>query len=226
MTLRSTLRRWHVWLAWLVGVPLLLWTLSGLVMVLKPIHEVRGAELLATPAAVRLATPPLLPTEVAGLPLASVSLEQRAAGPRWVIEVAGGPSRLADPLTGRLLPAPSAADAAAEVRTRWRGDATVAAVTRISAEAPPLDLRRPMASWQVRMSDGTHVYVDAATGGILVVRTRWWRVYDLMWGLHIMDLKDREDSHHPILLGLAALSLLTVLLALLLLPLSYLRRRS
>jgi hypothetical protein len=225
MTLRSTLRRWHVWLAWLVGVPLLLWTLSGLVMVLKPIEEVRGAELLAPPPAVRLSAPALLPSEVAGLPLARVSLEQRAAGPRWVIEVAGGPSRLADPLTGRLLAAPSAAEAAAEVRARWRGEGTIAAVTRTSAESPPIDFRRPVAAWQVRMSEGTHVYVDAATGGILSLRTRWWRVYDWMWGLHIMDLEGREDTHHPLLVGFAALALLTVLLALVLLPLSYLRRR-
>jgi uncharacterized iron-regulated membrane protein len=53
MTLRRILRRWHVWLGWLVGVPLLLWTLSGLAMVVRPIEEVRGAELLA-PQACRL----------------------------------------------------------------------------------------------------------------------------------------------------------------------------
>ena len=39
---RSRLRRWHVWLGWLVGLPMLFWTVSGLVMVAKPIEEVRG----------------------------------------------------------------------------------------------------------------------------------------------------------------------------------------
>ena len=47
MRLRHTLRRWHIWLGWLVGVPMLLWTVSGVVMVVKPIEEVRGAALLA-----------------------------------------------------------------------------------------------------------------------------------------------------------------------------------
>lgn len=225
MTLRATLGRWHIWLGWLVGLPLLLWTLSGFVMVVKPIEEVRGAGLMAPPAAVRLKAPPVLPSEVAGLPLARVSLEQRAAGPRWVIEVAGGPAQLADPLTGRLLPPVSAADAASEVRARWKGEGSIAAVTRTSAEDSPIDLRRPVAAWQVRMSDGTHIYVDAATGGILATRTRWWRVYDWMWGLHIMDLRGREDTHHPLLLGFAGLSLLSVLLALVLLPLSRRRRK-
>ena len=226
MNVRRTLRRWHLWLGWLVGVPLLLWTLSGLAMVVKPIEDVRGGELLAPLSPVRLAAPPVLPSEIAGLPLTKVALEQRASGPRWVVEVAGGPSRVADPLTGRLLPPPSAAEAAAEVTARWRGRGGIAAVTRTSADDPPLELRRPVAAWAVRMEDGTHIYVDAATGGILATRTRWWRFYDWMWGLHIMDLRGREDTHHPILVGFAALALLTVLLALVLLPLSYRRRRS
>jgi hypothetical protein len=173
-----------------------------------------------------LTAPPVLPSAVASLPLAKVTLEQRAAGPRWVIELNGGPTRLADPVTGRLLPPLSAADASAEVQARWRGEGSIAAVTRTDRDAPPLDLRRPIDAWQVRMSDGTHLYVDAASGHIVATRTRWWRFYDLMWGLHIMDLRGREDSHHPLLLGFAAVSLLTVLLALILLPLSFRRPRS
>lgn len=226
MKLRSTLRRVHIWLGWIVGVPFLMWTLSGLLMVLRPIEEVRGTDLLAPPGAVRLNAPAVLPSAVAGLPLARVSLEQRAAGPRWVIEVKDGPTRLADPATGRLLPPPGASDAAAEVRARYRGRASIRAVARTRADDPPLELRRPVESWQVRLSDGTNIYVDAETGGIIAARTRWWRIYDGMWGLHIMDLKGRENAHHPLLIVFAALSLLTVLLALVLLPLVIRRHRA
>lgn len=225
MAIRSTLRRWHVWLGWLVGAPFLFWALSGLIMVWKPIDEVRGSDLLAAPAPMIFTSPPVLPSVVAGLPLAKVSLEQRAAGPRWVIEVKGGPTRLADPVTGRLLPPPSAADAAAEVIARWRGDARVQSVTRTNADSPPLELRQPIATWQVTMNDGTHLFVAADSGAIVATRTRWWRFYDWMWGLHIMDLGGREDTHHPTLLAFAAISLVTILLALILLPLSIKRRR-
>ncbi len=226
MKVRSTLRRWHVWLGWLVGVPLLLWALSGLIMVWKPIEEVRGTDLLAALAPVVLTSPAILPSVVAGLPLAKVSLEQRAAGPRWVIEVRNGPTRLADPVTGRLLPPLSAVDAAAEVTARLRSDARIEAVRRTDAGSPPLELRRPVATWQVDLSDGTHVFVAADSGAIVATRTRWWRFYDWMWGLHIMDLGGREDMHHPTLIAFAAISLVTVLLALVLLPLSIRRRRS
>jgi hypothetical protein len=41
-----------------------------------------------------------------------------------------------------------------------------------------------------------------------------------------MDLSGHEDTHHPTLIAFAAISLVTVLLALVLLPLSIRRRRS
>ena len=34
--------KWHIWLAWATGIPILMWTITGLVMVAKPIDEVRG----------------------------------------------------------------------------------------------------------------------------------------------------------------------------------------
>jgi hypothetical protein len=224
MRVRHTLRRWHIWLGWLVGVPMLFWTLSGVVMVWKPIEEVRGSELLREPAPVRLAFRPI-PPATEGLALERLSLEPRAAGPRWVIEARGAPVRLADPLTGRLLPPLGPAEAAREVTSRYKGSATVTAITRTSADAPPLDLRRPLAAWQVRMSDGTHFYVDAGSGEVIARRTRWWRFYDWMWGLHIMDLDTREDTHNPWLVGFGLAALVTTVLALLLLPFAVRRRR-
>ena len=56
---RSRLRRWHVWLGWVVGLPILLWVVTGLVMVARPIEEVRGEHLLRDPAPMRMALPPV-----------------------------------------------------------------------------------------------------------------------------------------------------------------------
>lgn len=224
MRVRHTLRRWHIWLGWLVGVPMLFWTLSGVVMVWKPIEEVRGTDLLREPAPVRLPYRPI-PPATESLTLDRLSLEPRAAGPRWVIEAQGAPTRLADPQTGRLLPPLSAADAAREVTSRYTGEATVTAVTRTQADKPPLDLRRPVATWQVGMTDGTRFYVDAGSGEVIARRTRWWRLYDWMWGLHIMDLDTREDTHNPWVVGFGIAALVTTILALLLLPFTLRRRR-
>ena len=105
---RSRLRRWHVWLGWIVGLPILLWVVTRLAMVAKPIEEVRGEHLLSAPRPMRMALPPV-PPAIGGVPLEQLKLEQRAAGPRWVIAMAKGPTRLADPASGALLPPPDEA---------------------------------------------------------------------------------------------------------------------
>lgn len=221
--IRSRLRRWHVWLGWLVGLPMLFWTVTGLVMVAKPIEEVRGEHLIAETRPIALAGTIVAP-RVEGRAVAALTLEPRAAGPRWEIEFADGERRLADPATGRLLPRLGPSEAARELMARYVGQAKLAEVSRVQAGAPPLELRRAMNGWRVKMTDGTHFYIDGGSGEIIARRTRWWRVYDFMWGLHIMDLQGREDTHNPWVVSLAALSLAMVLLALTLLPMTIRRK--
>lgn len=223
MSARRTLRRYHIWLGWIVGLPLLVWTVSGLLMVWKPIEEVRGGHLMAEPRPMRMAGI-LVPPALAGVPFKSLSLEQRADGARWVIVLPDGTTRLASPETGALLPPLSAADAAGEVMALYSGEANIRSVTRTSADAPPIELRRPVATWRVALDDGTRFFVDAASGEVVARRTAWWRIYDFMWGLHIMDPATREDTHNPWVIGFGLVTLVTTVLALIMLPLT-LRRR-
>lgn len=222
-TSRRLLRRVHIWAGWLIGVPLLFWTLSGLVMTLRPIEAVRGTDLRVAPPPFA-ATGPLRAPRVA-MPLTALSLEMQGGRLVWIATFPGG-ARRADPVSGAWLPAVTAVEARALADAAYRPDSAIAAVTRTPADRPPLDLRRPRPAWRVAFVDGTHVYVDADTGQVLALRTRWWRLHDWMWGLHIMDLRGREDTHHPLLTGFAALALVATLLALVLLPLVGRRRRS
>ncbi len=221
MALRASLRRWHMWLGWLIGVPMLFWTVSGFVMVARPNDEVRGVALLREPAPVLLSTPAVVPALI-NIPVAGLTLERRADGPRWVVLLAGEParSRLADPATGRLLPKLGAAQAQREILSRYTGEARIADVTRVDPARPPIELRRPLEGWRVRMNDGTHFYVDAGSGEIVARRTRFWRVYDFMWGLHIMDLQGRKDTNNPWVVAFSLLALVMTLMALILLPLA------
>jgi hypothetical protein len=202
-----------------VALPFLFWTVSGLVMVAKPIEEVRGEHLISPPAPITVGGPLVAPP-LEGRQVLTLALEPRADGPRWKIDFGEGEKRLADPATGRLLPRLGAADAAKELMARYTGTARVAEVSRIDADSPPLELRRAMNGWVVRMTDGAHFYMDGGSGEIIARRTSWWRIYDFMWGLHIMDLQGREDTHNPWVVSFGALSLGMVLLALALLPLT------
>ncbi len=218
--------RWHIWLGWLAGVPLLLWTLSGLVMVAKPIDEVRGDHLRR-----KIAVEPLPPGNpapvVIELDAAPTVREIRTAmhNGRAVTSVTrldGSVARY-DAMTAEELAPFSDVEARLLVARRIIGGNKIASVRLTDADKPPLDFRQPMAAWQVVLADGTHVYVGRDSGEIAAVRTRWWRVFDFMWGLHIMDLQTREDTHHPLLIGFAALALASCVLGLTLL---FRRRRA
>jgi uncharacterized iron-regulated membrane protein len=221
MRMRRSLFRYHVWLGWLVGIPLLLWTVSGLVMVARPIDEVRGTDL-------RAELPPLPATTV--YPPAihsaadSLTLKQTALGPRWIVALGEG-RYAADPRDGRKLSALDRAQATAAALGYRKSPARVVSAGRTDAAHPPLDLRQARPAWGVRFADGGRFYIDADTGELLAVRTDYWRFYDTMRGLHIMDLQGREDTHHPILIVFTAIAALATMLAVLLMIARYLPRR-
>jgi hypothetical protein len=41
-----------------------------------------------------------------------------------------------------------------------------------------------------------NVYLNPYTSEIVAVRSERWRIWDLMWGLHIMDWRTRDDIHN------------------------------
>jgi hypothetical protein len=200
------LAKWHIWLGWLVGVPIAMWLATGLFMTLRPIEEVRGETL-------RVAVKPA-PLVIPGSTLASPEARLREMrvvmqNGRAVAILTGqdGSVRRVDFASGAALPPLGAAEARALVAQRIIGGHRAERVTLFPAKRTPADFRRDLAVWQVALADGTNVYVGRDTGEIEAVRTRWWRAFDLAWGLHIMDLSEREDTSHPVLILFAALSL-------------------
>jgi hypothetical protein len=209
------LAKWHVWLGRLVGVPIVMWLATGLLMVSRPIEEVHGEHLRRAAPAQPLAIPgSAIAAPEASLREMRVTMQDgRAVAILTTLD--GAVSRV-DFATGAPLPPLDAAAARALVARRIVGGDKVERVTLFSADKAPLDFRRPLAAWRVALADGTNVYVGRDTGEIEAVRTRWWRAFDFAWGLHIMDISEREDSSHPILILFAALSLVGALMGLVL----------
>ena len=54
-----------------------------------------------------------------------------------------------------------------------------------------------------------NVYQDPFTGEIVAIRSAQWRIWDLMWGLHIMDWVDRDNIDNFLLKVFSFLALLT-----------------
>ncbi|MFO6447670.1 PepSY domain-containing protein [Erythrobacter sp. NE805] len=205
LTMRK-LARWHIWLGWLVGVPIVMWLATGLFMTLRPIEAVRGEHLRrALPAAPLVLPGSSLAAPEAQLKEMRVVMQQGRAVA--ILTGQDGAVRRVDFASGAPLPPLGADEALTLVAERIAGGNRAEDVTLFPADRTPPDFRRDLAVWRVALADGTNVYVGRDTGEIEAVRTRWWRAFDFAWGLHIMDLSGREDTSHPVLILFAALSL-------------------
>ncbi|WP_156255062.1 PepSY domain-containing protein [Sandarakinorhabdus oryzae] len=197
-----TVRWLHLWTGVIVGLQIILWVASGLVMVARPLDEVRGTN-LRRDLPTSLAMPAQLPTLTG---VERLELGQLLGKPVWKLTDKAG-KRLLDAATGQPIHI-TARDAEAIARggTMMDGPVTVTAVT---PERPASDWRET-SGWRVEFADERRVYINSL-GDIGAVRTPWWRFYDLFWGLHIMDWTERENTHHPLIIIATLLSLGVVL---------------
>ncbi len=200
--------RWHIWLGWAAAVPVLLWLASGLFMSAVPIEEVRGGALRSNDAVIDGTT--LSFPRLTG-PVSKVALVSQGGSPVWIITGADKQPHRYTARDGELLGAVDEAEARLIAAGAFTGKAPLTAMHRFTADTAPLDLRRPRPSWQATFADGTHIYVDAMSGEVLALRTRFWRAYDLMWGIHIMDLQTREDTSNAFLWVFGGLALISSL---------------
>ncbi|MBV7267363.1 PepSY domain-containing protein [Erythrobacter sp. WH131] len=196
----------HKWLAVFVGVQVLLWMITGALMSFLDIEEVRSEHVVSR-------APEVLPAD-AVMPewLDSregvVSLATRAVAGRAVTEVRrdDGSVTLRDPDSGMLISPLPAASARAIARRAWTGPPTTVATTRLIEDAVGTEFRGPFPAWQITYGDedNTRVYIDASSGSVLAARSDTWRLFDFVWGLHIMDWtqRDRINSWWLLLFGI------------------------
>ena len=58
-------------------------------------------------------------------------------------------------------------------------------------------------------NENINIYLDVYSGKIVAIRSNQWRIWDLMWGFHIMDWVDRDNIDNLLLKIFSFLALLT-----------------
>jgi hypothetical protein len=202
--------RWHIWLGWVVGLPILMWAVTGLWMVARPIEEVRGEALRAAPAALDPAG--IRFPERIGEPIREARLVDQPDGATWIVTTAAGQRFRYSARYGTATPPVVKEEAGRIAEAAYGGGARLDRVTYFPADEAPTDARANGAVWQTRFADGTHVYIDDATGEVLALRTGQWRLYDFLYGLHVMDPQTHEDAHNPFSIVFAGLAVIGAML--------------
>lgn len=191
------IRKIHLWLGIAIGVQLGLWLVSGLFMTLFPIDTVRGTHLRAdvAPAPLQLNDTVLSPSMILERkPLAeTITLQRIDKQLVYLVKTKNG-SEIIDALTGAPFNQLSQDQAKRIALLRYAGLGKISGAVLFSENAPR-EYGRDGPVWRVNFErpDKASFYVDAKTGEVKAVRTGLWRTFDFMWGLHIMDWKNREN---------------------------------
>lgn len=217
------MRKLHKWVGLLIGLQLVLWMASGLVMSLLDhdrvqghVHRAHAKAERAWPAGLRA---PM--RVVADAPSPVQSIAARWLLDRPVYELTDGRTVwLADAADGRAV-AIDATLASALARADYTGAGRpgeprkLASTLEVRGHAGPL--------WRVDFADedATTVYVSAWNGDVLAHRNRTWRVFDFFWMLHIMDYAGRQDFNNPLVVTAAVGGLWLALTGLWLLAASF-----
>src|SRR5688572_20716791 len=131
--------RWHIWLGWVVGLPVLMWTVTGLWMVARPIEEVRGTHL-------RAEQPAIDPAEIRfpatiGEPIREARLVAQPDGASWIVTTADGSRRRYSAQFGTATPPVVEDEARRIAEAAYAGDGKFTGTAYFPAGEAPVDSR-------------------------------------------------------------------------------------
>ncbi|MGY0558540.1 MULTISPECIES: PepSY domain-containing protein [unclassified Lysobacter] len=221
-------RRAHKWIALVIGVQALLWSIGGLYMTAMSIDFIHGDHLnhvavQPLPKQSTLIDPAVIAARYPAMN--GFRLKQLFGESVYEVNHAGGVD-LVDAGTGRLLGPIDEEKARQLALSTYQGDGLLESLQLLD-KAPQEVGTRPVPMWQAKFGDSgnTALYFSPQTGELLATRHTYWRVFDFLWMLHIMDYEQRSDVNNTLLRVAASVGLLFMLSGVWLLFYSF-RRRS
>lgn len=195
-------RRTHKWLALVVGVQVVLWSLTGLYMVTIHISIIHGDHLVRTPKSQPFAVSDLVqPAAIIDFSrdVEEIKLERSFDRPVWRVQTAQG-ARLFDARTGAPLPALTESQVREQARRIYAGDGAIVSTELLTVAPLEMQTRKPP-YWRVEFEGWNRptLYLSPTTGELISRRHELWRIFDIAWMLHIMDYDERSDVNNPLL---------------------------
>ena len=206
--MKFLVRKTHRYLSILISIQLLLWTISGIYFAFNQIELVRGEQYRLP----QVFSVDLNKINVVLDSVKSIQVARRIGEEILIVRKEAGTEYLN--LEGDALEKLSGEQAANIV-------SSVTSLTPLSAKEinepePGSEYRgRNLPLYKVATKDQENkqinVYVDAISGQVVAIRSEQWRLWDLMWGLHIMDWETRDEINNWLLKLFSVLALISSL---------------
>lgn len=199
-------RSFHKYLSLAISIQLLLWTISGIYFAFNKIELIRGEQYLLEQEISDVSLDEMKNTFNAK----NLSILKRLD--QWIIKVEDGAGVYYTDLNGNKLT--SLTREQVKLAVKGQTSLTPVNVTRITSSSEGSEFRgRELPLFKVTTSseDEINVYVDAVSGEVKAIRSDSWRWWDLLWSLHIMDYRERENIDNFLLKIFSILALISSL---------------
>ncbi|MBT1063311.1 PepSY domain-containing protein [Bowmanella sp. Y26] len=220
VSIMAKARKYHKWLMGIIGIQFLIWSISGAYMVLVDIDFIHGDHLAKqTDAKLNMAEVQVDITHIlAHYPKAeNIKLSLLGSLPVWRLQV-DGEKLMVDATNGAALPPLSESQAIRLAKDLYSGSSQIVSSQLLTEHAPPELSPRHLPVWRIEFAGmvSPTLYITQQQGELVTRRHDFWRVFDLMWKLHIMDYDDGEDIDNWLLRILAIVGVLAALTGLIL----------
>ena len=206
--MKFTIRKIHKYLSLFISLQLLLWTASGIYFAYNKIENVRGEQYREqTSFSVDLSKINFEVEDISTLSFAN-RLNER------VVVIRDTQGKKYFDFDGNLIDKISFEDALEVVKTKTNlSPLSVEEVTEAKkrAEYRGRDLPIYRVVSTNNKNEKINVYVNPYSGDISAVRSTQWRIWDLLWGFHIMDWQDRDNIGNIFLKIFSVLALLSAI---------------
>lgn len=199
-------RTLHKWLGLIIGLQILIWLATGLYMVVVNIDFIHGDPLVKNmQQTIAVQDPDLLSTASirSQYPDANQIALRPIMGKTFYTVITADKRYLLDAETGAIK-SPLNEETATEIaKYHFAGEAPVINVSLITSD-PPMEIQtRRLPLWRIDFDDrySTSFYIDPYNGSLATRRHQYWRIFDFMWMLHIMDYDERSDAHNLLLIA-------------------------
>ena len=210
---KVALRNIHRYLSLFISIQFLLWTISGVFFSFNKIEEVRGEQyLLESKEKDFSINSPININSSGGIKffyrLDDLVYEVNLGGSFYVYHQDGNP-------IAKL----SFSEAKEIIQTKT--NLTPISVGEISKNERGSEYRgRPLPLFKIESLNKDrkviNVYLDPYSGQIRAIRSTQWRMWDFLWGLHIMDWTDRDNFNNNFIKFFSVLAFISALSGILL----------